>query len=82
MASRAQIKFIEDLLIDCQLAALKTRNAYLSAEIGRPIKFIDDLDTAEASKIIDDLRNIRDNMTERRSDGKNWRDGEGRDPYS
>lgn len=55
-----QQKFIESLLIDCSLTTIKLRNAWLSRECGRDIKFIDQLTLQEGSEVIEKLLDLRD----------------------
>jgi hypothetical protein len=60
MATEPQLKWLADLLIDCGFSDRKQRNAYLSSELGREIKFLDDLKISEASEMIDKLREKKD----------------------
>lgn len=64
MATEKQIKYIESLLIDVRYSTLKIRNAWLSDEFGREIKYLDELTVPEASQAIDRLRDIKDNEWE------------------
>lgn len=74
MASRKQISFIEGLLIDADINDRKQRNAYLTAELGREIHYVDDLTTEEASRIIDDLKRLKDYRWEERAKSSNRED--------
>jgi hypothetical protein len=60
MATDAQLKWLTDLLVDCGFGDRAQRNAYLSSELGREIKYLDDLKIHEASKLIDVLRELKD----------------------
>jgi len=54
-ATTAQINYMQILFTD--LCFDRTaRNAFLSEELGRPIRFLDELDSAEASRIITALK--------------------------
>ena len=59
-ASDAQTSFLATLFIDCGFHTRVQRNAWLSSEIGREIRYMDDLTVAEASKMIDALKEMRD----------------------
>jgi hypothetical protein len=53
----AQVKYIEGLLIDCGYGgSIVQRNAMLSREFERDIKYIQELTTVEASRLIEQLK--------------------------
>jgi hypothetical protein len=60
MATRAQISFLEILLNDCGFGVRSTRNAFVSAECDRDIRFLDELTLGEASQLISDLKRRRE----------------------
>ena len=72
MASEAQVKFIDSLLIDVGYSDRKVRNTYLSAELKREIHYVDDLSVQEASMIIDQLKDLKDQDWERRACNRNY----------
>jgi hypothetical protein len=71
MASRKQIEYINDLLIDVGYADRTKRNAYLSAEMEREIKYVDDLTVEEASRIIQQLKDMKENEWEAKARERN-----------
>lgn len=58
-ATFKQINYIESLSTDCLLTTRIQRNDWISARVGREIKFLDELSLTEASKIIDQLRQLK-----------------------
>ena len=60
MATSLQIKFLEALFIDCGYHSRKVRNAMLSHRTEREIKFLDELTMREASKIIYELKETKE----------------------
>jgi hypothetical protein len=56
----AQIIHLERLLNDCGYTPRTRRNAFLTAECNREIKFVDELSFAEASRLISELTIQRD----------------------
>lgn len=57
-----QKHYIECLLIDCYLSERLARNSWISTELSREIKFLDELSISEASKIISRLREIKESL--------------------
>ena len=51
-----QIDYAAILLSDCGFVTLKQRNAYLTRECGRKVKYLDELDKKELSTLIDILK--------------------------
>ena len=58
-ATVRQIGFLTGLFIDCSFDR-KQRNAFLSEEFGRTIDALDELNIAEASRIIDFLLRLKE----------------------
>lgn len=58
-------------MIDCGFVDRVNRNAYLSEELGRKIKYLDELKTDEASRIINQLRLMKDENWEKRAKDAN-----------
>ena len=59
-----QLIFIEQLLIDCYLTERVKRNGQLSHILNRPIKYLDDIQGAEASKVIDYLKELKERINQ------------------
>ena len=72
MATDAQVSYIERLLIDCGFTSREQRNAWLKAELGRDIKYIDDLRIHEASRVIDRLREMKDDRWETEASNRGY----------
>ncbi len=60
-ATDAQIHYIEVLAIDLQMDRLN-RNWAIEAIVNRPIKFLDELTVGEASKVIDDFKERKEEL--------------------
>ena len=58
-ATAAQVKYLEILFNDNGFSMKEQRNAYLSAEFSRRIKFLDELTKDEASRIINILKEMK-----------------------
>jgi len=58
-ATTAQINFMEILFRDLGFDRAQ-RNAFLSAELGRPVRFLNELTSAEGSRIISSLKERKD----------------------
>ena len=54
-ATEKQTKFLEILLNDIGCHNRITRNTFLSDELGRPIRYMDDVTLDEATRLIDSL---------------------------
>lgn len=59
-ATRAQQDYLLDLLDDHGFTARVQRNAWLSAETGKEIHYLDELSKSEASRLIDLLKENED----------------------
>jgi hypothetical protein len=59
-ATEPQQNYLLILLNDCGLGGRVQRNAWLSAETGKDVHFLDDLSVAEASRLIDKLKEMKD----------------------
>jgi hypothetical protein len=59
-ATPRQCEFLEILLNDLGYTTRAQRNAWLSAETGKDIHYLDDLSKVEASRLIDELQRERD----------------------
>ena len=55
-ASDAQIDFLDKLLIEAGLSTRTLRNGWLSERAGREVKYMDELSMAEASSMIQELK--------------------------
>jgi hypothetical protein len=55
-ATKPQISYLEQLLIDCGFDTLTQRNAYLSRELSRDIVHLEDVYASECSRLIDELK--------------------------
>ena len=61
IASKAQINYIECLLIDVGIGINRmSRNRFISDEINREISYLDELTITEASQVINRLKRIKD----------------------
>lgn len=58
-ATTAQINYLEILFRDLGFNR-RQRNAFLTAELERPVRFLDELTSAEASRIITSLKERKD----------------------
>lgn len=56
-----QLKYLPILFNDCGFTTGVQRNAYLETEVGREIKFLDELTFDEARELISKLKTRRDN---------------------
>jgi hypothetical protein len=56
IATKKQQEYIAILLNDCGFSTVQQRNSFLSSELGREIKFLDELLITEASQVITELR--------------------------
>ena len=65
-ATRAQQNYLEILLNERGFDRVR-RNAWLSGETGKEIHFLDDLSKAEASRMIDLLKEEADDQTAARA---------------
>lgn len=63
-ATQAQIDFLEILFGDLGFNRAQ-RNDYLSEDLGREVKFLDDLSVGEASKLIEDLKERKEDAREK-----------------
>lgn len=61
--TQKQIEYLEILFIDCGFSR-ENRNAWLSANTGRDIKYLDQLTKEEASKFISELKEIKEGKLE------------------
>jgi hypothetical protein len=52
----AMLRFLENLLNDCGFSTRVQRNAWLTSEVDRDIKFLDELTFSEASRLINVLK--------------------------
>lgn len=62
--SPGQNKFLELLLNDCGYRTRGLRNECLSREVGRTVRYLDDLSFAESSRLIESLTLRRDELRE------------------
>ena len=58
-ATPAQQDYLASLFIDCGFTRLQ-RNAWLSAETGKDVHYLDELSKAEASRLIDQLIEMKE----------------------
>lgn len=58
-ASEAQTEHLSSLFVDCGFT-LHTRKEFLKKRFGREIVFLDQLTKSEASKTIDELKDLKD----------------------
>lgn len=65
-ATADQVRYLEILLNDCGYTERKMRNAWLGAEVGREIHFVDDLTKEEASRLIGRLYHDRKETSDRK----------------
>ncbi len=64
-ATKNQQKYLEILLNDCGFTTRIQRNAYLTSEAGREIKFLDELMFVEATELIQALVKKRTELNPR-----------------
>lgn len=81
MATDKQIKYIEVLLIDCRFKSRAERNCYLSREFDRDIHYLDELDSLEASRLIDMLKEMKEEKWEEEALSRSLDDYDPRDDY-
>lgn len=63
-ATKPQIEFMENLFNETGFDSRLQRNSWLSRELGREIKYLDEITVAEAITVIDELKDIRDRNRE------------------
>lgn len=61
MATAPQIHYIECLAIDLQMDRVR-RNWAVEGVVGRPVKFLDELTAAEASRVIEDFKERKERV--------------------
>lgn len=62
-ATKQQQRYLEILLNDCGFGERVQRNAYLSGELDRDIRFLDNLTLYESSKMIGLLKGMKGDYT-------------------
>ena len=62
LVTRAQESYLEILFNDCYFTGREQRNSWLSQELGRPIKYISDMNKLEASNMIEKLKQLKDQL--------------------
>jgi hypothetical protein len=72
-ATQAQIDFLEILFGDLQFNRAQ-RNDYLSERLEREVKFLDDLSIGEASKLIEELKEQKEDAREDDYEQDPWYD--------
>ncbi len=70
MSTEEQQEYIEILFIDCQIFGLIPRRDYYERVTGRQVKWSDELTRSEASQVIDQLKEQKENAKARRPNRK------------
>lgn len=60
-----QLEYIALLFADCGFNTSKQREAWLTREFKRPVKYADDLQSWERSRVIDILKDIKKGQQEK-----------------
>lgn len=61
-----QKEYLEILLNDCGFLERRVRNHFLTQEVGREIRYLDSLTKTEATRLISDLKDRRDDSRPRK----------------